>query len=135
MILENISILLSFIYNKKAKQTLNNFFNRDVSMSLGVCNGCQLFIELGLINNNHDKKPKMAHNDSGKFECIFTSVKIQESSSIMMKGMEGSNIGVWAAHGEGKFIFPYDESKYLIPAKYSYNEYPAGYVGFDPLQK
>ena len=67
----------------------------------------------------------MAHNDSGKFECIFTSVKIQESSSIMMKGMEGSNIGVWAAHGEGKFIFPYDESKYLIPAKYSYNEYPA----------
>ena len=58
-------------------------------MSLGVCNGCQLFIELGLINNDHDIKPKMEHNDSGKFECIFTSLKIQESSSIMMKGMEG----------------------------------------------
>ena len=115
----------SFIYNKKAKQTLNNFFNRDDSMSLGVCNGCQLFIELGLINNGHDIKPKMDYNDSGKFECIFTSVKIQESSSIMMKGMEGSNLGVWAAHGEGKFIFPYDESKYIIPATYSYNEYPA----------
>ncbi len=115
----------SFIYNKKAKQTLNDFFNRDDSMSLGVCNGCQLFIELGLINNDHDLKPKMEYNDSGKFECIFTSVKIQDSPSIMMKGMEGSNLGVWAAHGEGKFIFPYDESKYTIPAKYSYNEYPA----------
>ena len=115
----------SFIYNKKAKQTLKDFFNRDDSMSLGVCNGCQLFIELGLINNDHDLKPKMEYNDSGKFECIFTSVKIQDSPSIMMKGMEGSNLGVWAAHGEGKFIFPYDESKYTIPAKYSYNEYPA----------
>jgi phosphoribosylformylglycinamidine synthase len=115
----------SFIYNKTAKQTLNDFFNRDDSMSLGVCNGCQLFIELGLINNDHDLKPKMEYNDSGKFECIFTSVKIQDSPSIMMKGMEGSNLGVWAAHGEGKFIFPYDESKYTIPAKYSYNEYPA----------
>ena len=115
----------SFIYNKKAKQTLNNFFNRNDSMSLGVCNGCQLFIELGLINYDHDLKPKMEYNDSGKFECIFTSVKIQNSPSIMMKGMEGSNLGVWAAHGEGKFILPYDESKYSIPAKYSYNEYPA----------
>jgi len=115
----------SFIYNKKAKQTLNNFFSRNDSMSLGVCNGCQLFIELGLINNDHNIKPKMEYNDSGKFECVFTSVKIQESSSIMMKGMEGSNLGIWAAHGEGKFIFPYDESKYIIPAKYSYNEYPA----------
>ena len=75
----------SFIYNKKAKQTLNDFFNRDDSMSLGVCNGCQLFIELGLINNDHDLKPKMEYNDSGKFECIFTSVKIQDSPSIMMK--------------------------------------------------
>ena len=115
----------SFIYNKKAKQTLNNFFSRNDSMSLGVCNGCQLFIELGLINNDHNIKPKMEYNDSGKFECVFTSVKIQESSSIMMKGMEGSNLGIWAAHGEGKFLFPYDESKYIIPAKYSYNEYPA----------
>ena len=121
----------SFIYNDKAKQTLNNFFNRDDSLSLGVCNGCQLFIELGLINNDHDIKPKMEHNDSGKFECIFTSVKIQESPSIMMKGMEGSNLGIWAAHGEGKFIFPYDESKYIIPAKYSYDEYPANPNGSD----
>ena len=121
----------SFIYNDKAKQTLNNFFNRDDSLSLGVCNGCQLFIELGLINNDHDIKPKMGHNDSGKFECIFTSVKIQESPSIMMKGMEGSNLGIWAAHGEGKFIFPYDESKYIIPAKYSYDEYPANPNGSD----
>ena len=121
----------SFIYNDKAKQTLNNFFNRDDSLSLGVCNGCQLFIELGLINNDHDIKPKMGHNDSGKFECIFTSVKIQKSPSIMMKGMEGSNLGIWAAHGEGKFIFPYDESKYIIPAKYSYDEYPANPNGSD----
>ena len=45
-------------------------------MSLGVCNGCQLFIELGLINEDHSEKPKMAYNDSNKFECVFSTVDI-----------------------------------------------------------
>ena len=115
----------AFLYNKKAKKSLEDFFKREDTLSLGVCNGCQLFIELGLITPKDSKLPKMMLNDSGKFECIFTSVKIEESSSIMLKGMEGSVLGIWAAHGEGKFHLPFEEKKYQIPAKYYYKSYPS----------
>ena len=115
----------SFLHNPIAKKSLDNFFKRDDTMSLGVCNGCQLFIELGLINKNHSEKPKMTHNDSQKFECIFSTVNIEESPSIMLKNLEGSRLGVWSAHGEGKFVFPYKENQYSIAGKYSYDSYPA----------
>ena len=115
----------SFLHNPIAKNSINKFFERDDTMSLGVCNGCQLFIELGLINNNHAEKPKMIHNDSQKFECIFSTVNIEKSPSIMLKNLEGSRLGVWSAHGEGKFVFPYEEKKYSIAGKYSYDSYPA----------
>jgi phosphoribosylformylglycinamidine synthase len=115
----------SFLHNPIAKKSINKFFERDDTMSLGVCNGCQLFIELGLINNNHAEKPKMIHNDSQKFECTFSTVNIEKSPSIMLKNLEGSRLGVWSAHGEGKFVFPYEEKKYSIAGKYSYDSYPA----------
>ena len=115
----------SFIHNPKAKNAITDFFERNDTISLGVCNGCQLFIELGLINKDHSVKPKMKHNDSNKFECIFSSVDIVPSPSIMLKGLEGSRLGVWSAHGEGKFDLPYTEDKYSIAAKYSYESYPA----------
>ncbi len=115
----------AFLYNSKAKRVLDDFFTRKDTLSLGVCNGCQLFVELGLINSNHAELPKMKHNTSGKFECQFTAVTIQPSSSVMMKGLEGSTLGIWAAHGEGKFYLPMEESNYQIPAKYHYDKYPA----------
>ena len=115
----------TFRYNSNAKRALENFFHRDNTLSLGVCNGCQLFIELGLLNPDHREKPKMLHNESGKFECIFTAVNIFPSSSIFLNGLEGSTLGIWAAHGEGKFVFPKTENNYQIPAKYLYNEYPS----------
>ena len=115
----------SFLHNPIAKKSINNFFERDDTLSLGVCNGCQLFIELGLINNNHTEKPKMIHNDSQKFECVFSTVNIEKSPSIMLKNLEGSRLGVWSAHGEGKFVLPYKEKEYSIPGKYSYDSYPA----------
>src|SRR5699024_700063 len=59
----------AFLYNEKAHKALKNFFAREDSLSLGVCNGCQLFIEMGLITPDHDEKPRMLPNDSGKFEC------------------------------------------------------------------
>lgn len=119
------------LYNEKAKQALDNFFARKDTMSLGVCNGCQLFVELGLINPDHDEKPKMLHNDSGKFECTFTSVEIQENNSVMLSGLAGTKLGIWAAHGEGKFHFPKEESAYNIVGKYGYNAYPANPNGSD----
>ena len=121
----------AFKYNKKAKKSLDNFFTRPDTLSLGVCNGCQLFVELGLINPKHSVKPKMLHNKSGKFECIFSTVTISDSSSILLKGLEGSTLGVWSAHAEGRFSLPEAESNYQIPGKYSYAEYPANPNGSD----
>ena len=121
----------AFLYNKKARKSLEDFFKRKNTLSLGVCNGCQLFIELGLITPDDSELPKMMINDSGKFECVFTSVKIEKSSSIMLRGMEGSVLGIWAAHGEGKFHLPFKEKKYQIPAKYYYGSYPSNPNGSD----
>lgn len=121
----------AFLYNEKAKTALDNFFKRDDTLSLGVCNGCQLFIELGLINPTHEEKPKMLHNDSHKFECNFTSVEIAENNSVMLSDLAGSKLGIWAAHGEGKFSFPYAEEKYNIVGKYGFEGYPANPNGSD----
>lgn len=121
----------AFLYNPKAKKSLDDFFARKDTLSLGVCNGCQLFVELGLITPKHGQMPKMLHNDSEKFECQFTAVTIGASSSIMMQGLEGSTLGIWAAHGEGKFHLPNEESQYQIPAKYHYDRYPANPNGSD----
>jgi phosphoribosylformylglycinamidine synthase len=115
----------AFLYNEKANKALKDFFNREDTLSLGVCNGCQLFIELGLINPEDVQKPSMLHNESGKFECTFTSVTIQKNNSIMLSNFEGSTLGIWAAHGEGKFSFPNQESHYNIVGKYGYEGYPA----------
>ena len=121
----------AFLYNEKAKNALQKFFARKDTLSLGVCNGCQLFIELGLINPDHEQKPKMLHNDSHKFECVFTSVTIQKNHSIMLSSLEGSTLGIWSAHGEGKFSFPYAEEKYNIVGKYGHAAYPANPNGSD----
>ena len=115
----------AFLYNEKAKAALENFFRREDTLSLGVCNGCQLFIELGLINAEHEQKPKMLHNESQKFECNFTSVEIPQNNSVMLSTLSGSKLGIWAAHGEGKFSFPYEENRYNIVGKYAYEGYPA----------
>ncbi|WP_298247728.1 phosphoribosylformylglycinamidine synthase [uncultured Christiangramia sp.] len=115
----------AFLYNEKAKAALENFFKREDTLSLGVCNGCQLFVELGLINAEHEQKPKMLHNESQKFECNFTSVEIPPNNSVMLSTLSGSTLGIWAAHGEGKFSFPYEENRYNIVGKYAYKGYPA----------
>ena len=118
-------------YNENAKKAIQTFFERPDTLSLGVCNGCQLFIELGLLHPNHNEKPRMEHNDSGKFECIFTDVVIEESPAIMLQRLQGSRLGIWAAHGEGKFIFPKEENSYAISAKYAYDTYPSNPNGSD----
>ncbi len=121
----------AFMYNEKAKTALNNFFKREDTLSIGICNGCQLFVELGLINPDHDEKPKMLHNDSHKHESGFTSVAIQKNNSVMLSSLEGSTLGVWISHGEGKFNLPYAEEKYNIVGKYGYDAYPANPNGSD----
>lgn len=114
----------AFKFNEKARQALENFYKREDTLSLGICNGCQLAVELGLIYPEHAEMPKMLHNDSHKFESGFVNVTIQPNHSVMLKSLAGSRLGIWIAHGEGKFSLPYAESEYHIPIKYSYDAYP-----------
>ena len=121
----------SFIYNEKANKTLKRFYNRKDTLSLGVCNGCQLFIELGLLHPDHEQKPKMDYNESNKFECVFTSVKISKNNSVMFNNFGDSELGIWSAHGEGRFRLPKSESEYNIIAKYSNSSFPTNPNGSD----
>jgi len=121
----------AFLYNEKAKFALEKFYARDDTLSLGICNGCQLMVELDLVYPRHKEKPKMLHNSSGKFESAFLSVDIQKNHSVMLQSLEGSQLGIWVAHGEGKFSLPLEETKYHIPVKYSYDEYPGNPNGSD----
>jgi phosphoribosylformylglycinamidine synthase len=114
----------AFLFNDQAKQTLDRFYQREDTLSLGVCNGCQLLVELGLIYPDHDKHPWMSWNDSHKYECSFVALDILDNHSVMLKSLAGSKLGIWVAHGEGKFNFPGNKEKYHIPAKFSYSAYP-----------
>ncbi len=121
----------AFKYNEKANTALKNFFNRKDTLSVGICNGCQLFMELEVINPEHKVHGKMLHNDSKKHESNFTSVTIQENNSVMLNTLAGTKLGVWISHGEGKFNLPEEESNYEIAAKYGYDGYPANPNGSD----
>ena len=121
----------AFLFNPKAKEALDKYYAREDTLSLGVCNGCQLMMELNLINPEHKKNGKMLHNESHKFESRFLGVTIPTNRSVMFGSLSGSKLGIWVAHGEGKFSLPYDEDKYNVVAKYSYDEYPANPNGSD----
>jgi phosphoribosylformylglycinamidine synthase len=113
-----------FLYNEKAKKALENFYARPDTLSLGVCNGCQLMMELGLICPEHKVHPKMLHNDSHKFESNFISVVVPKNNSVMLGSLAGEKLGIWVAHGEGKFQLPEALSEYNIALKYAYAEFP-----------
>ena len=116
----------AFLYNEKARKALDNFYARPDTLSLGVCNGCQLVIELGLLHRDAPSlRPKMLHNDSHKFESQFLSVEIPQNDTVMFNSLSGSRLGVWVAHGEGKFSIPAETDKYNVIARYGYASYPA----------
>ncbi|MDB4048319.1 phosphoribosylformylglycinamidine synthase [Polaribacter sp.] len=121
----------AFLYNAKAKKALKNFFKREDTLSVGICNGAQLWMELDLINPKHKVHGKLVHNDSKKHESSFTSVKIQENNSVMLASLAGTELGVWISHGEGKFSLPEAEENYNIVAKYGYEGYPNNPNGSD----
>ncbi len=121
----------AFLYNPKAKEALDRFYARKDTLSLGICNGCQLMVELNLINPEHQQRTRMLHNDSHKFESAFLGLTIPENNSVMLGSLSGSKLGIWVAHGEGKFSLPEGEENYHIVAKYSYNSYPGNPNGSD----
>ncbi|MBR4644392.1 MAG: phosphoribosylformylglycinamidine synthase [Bacteroidaceae bacterium] len=122
----------AFLYNPKAKEALDRFYARKDTLSLGVCNGCQLMVELGLVGSNRpENKARMLHNDSHKFESNFLGLTVQPNKSVLMESLIGSKLGIWVAHGEGKFSLPGKEEDYNIVLKYSYDVYPANPNGSD----
>ncbi len=121
----------AFKYNEKANTALKNFFARPDTLSIGICNGCQLFMELDLINPEHETHGKMTYNDSHKHESSFTSVKVKENGSVMLSSLAGTTLGVWISHGEGKFNLPMPAEQYDIVAEYGYEGYPANPNGSD----
>ncbi len=121
----------AFLFNPKAKAALDAFYARKDTLSLGICNGCQLMMELDLINPEFEKKGHMLHNVSHKFESEFISLAIPENNSVMFGSLSGSKLGIWVAHGEGRFSLPYEESRYNVVAKYNYSGYPGNPNGSD----
>ena len=121
----------AFLYNPKAKEALDKFYARPDTLSLGICNGCQLMAELNLINPEHDHRAHLTHNTSRKFESSFVGLTIPQNNSVMLHSLSGSKLGIWVAHGEGRFYMPESEDKYNIVAKYNYAEYPGNPNGSD----
>ena len=113
------------LHNDRARSAINRFYDRPDTLSLGVCNGCQLMAHLGLLYPDHTERHALLHNRSHKFESGFVTLDIPQNDSVMLGSLSGARIGVWVAHGEGRFDFPYEEARYRIAARYSYDSYPA----------
>ena len=113
-----------FLWNDNARKALERFYKRNDTLSLGICNGCQLMVELNLINPEHPKRARMEHNDSHKFESQFLGVTVPENNSVMFGPLSGMKTGIWVAHGEGKFVLPMPMENYNVVARYSYSSYP-----------
>ena len=121
----------AFLFNPKAKEALDKFYAREDTLSLGICNGCQLMVELNLINPEHEQRAHLLHNVSHKFESAFLGLDIPQNNSVMFGSLTGDKLGIWVAHGEGRFSLPEGESAYNVVAKYSYAQYPGNPNGSD----
>ena len=121
----------AFLFNSKAKEALDKFYAREDTLSLGICNGCQLMVELNLINPGHEHRAHLCHNTSMKFESSFLGLSIPQNNSVMFGSLSGDKLGLWVAHGEGRFYLPESEDHYNVIAKYNYAEYPGNPNGSD----
>ncbi|MCM1349291.1 MAG: phosphoribosylformylglycinamidine synthase [Firmicutes bacterium] len=113
-----------FLWNEKAHNALKRFYERKDTLSLGVCNGCQLMMELNLICPEMPKKATMEHNISHKFESQYLGVTIPENNSVMFGPLAGVKTGIWVAHGEGRFNLPMPLKDYNVVLRYNYSAYP-----------
>ncbi len=120
----------AFRYNERARAALENFYKRPDTLSLGICNGCQLMVELNLVTGKTTHGPKMLHNDSGKFESGFIAVSVPGNNSVMFSTLSGMQLGAWVAHGEGKFSLP-SNNGFNVVGRYAHSSYPANPNGSD----
>ena len=127
----------AFIFNPRATEVLKRFYSRPDTLSLGVCNGCQLMVELGLLQNTQPTQTplfRMQHNCSHKFESAFVGVEIPQNTSVLFSNLEGMRLGIWVAHGEGRFDVQAIPEGLQPVLRYAYDAYPANPNGsFDAL--
>jgi len=117
----------SILFNERARDVFQKFFERKDTFSLGVCNGCQMLSNLKSIIPGAARWPKFKQNLSERFEARFVSVKIEKSPSVLLKGMENWVIPIPVAHGEGRAEFASQEDleKSLVSVRYVDNEHKA----------
>ncbi|CAH1268464.1 PFAS [Branchiostoma lanceolatum] len=128
----------TLLFNPTVRAQFSAFRARSDTFSLGICNGCQLMGLLGWVapdqgqvitdGSGDQSSPQqgvfLAYNVSERFESRFVTVAIEESPALMLKGMEGSTLGIWVAHGEGRMLFKTDalrsevEQNHLTPLRY-----------------
>ncbi len=99
----------TILFNERLREAFDRFYAREDTFSLGVCNGCQLMALLGWVpwkGIDGEKQPRFVHNRSGRFESRWVQVEVLPSPSVLLAGMEGSRLGVWVAHGEGRLVYP-----------------------------
>ncbi|RXG71334.1 putative phosphoribosylformylglycinamidine synthase, chloroplastic/mitochondrial [Armadillidium vulgare] len=102
---------------KVIRKSLKEWSRKRSTFSLGICNGCQLLAILGWIDANNGTPPptvKLGPNNSSRFESRWSRVKIKKSNSVLLRGMENSVLGIWVAHGEGKFQYRTEDVKDAI---------------------
>ena len=102
------------LYNDIIRKQFQWFIEQEDRFSLGVCNGCQLMSQINYVPftiPDRSKQPRFIQNKAGKLECRFVNVRIEKSNSVLLRGMEGSTLGVWIAHGEGQCYWPDQDIK------------------------
>ncbi len=99
----------TILFNRRLKKMFDDFYRRPDTFTFGSCNGCQLFGLLGWVPEPGlapEQQPRFVRNNSGRLESRWTTVKVQKSNAVMMRGMEGLIFGIHVDHGEGKLHFP-----------------------------
>ncbi|MEE3340223.1 MAG: phosphoribosylformylglycinamidine synthase subunit PurQ, partial [Hallerella sp.] len=95
----------SILFNAKARKEFEDFFHRSNTFTLGICNGCQMVSNLKDLIPGAGHWPRFVQNLSERFEARFSSLKIEETPSVLLKGMAGSVLPIAVAHGEGRAEF------------------------------
>ncbi len=118
----------TILFNPRLQEMFTEFYHRSDTFTLGVCNGCQLFALLGWVPGPglaSSRQPRFAHNLSGRFESRWSTVRVEESRAMMLRGMAGLVFGIHVDHGEGRLLFPDPE---LLPALRAGGQTPMVYV-------
>jgi len=92
----------TILFNDRARDTFSEFFNREDTFSLGVCNGCQMMANIKSLIPGAEHWPHFVRNLSEQFEARYSLVEVTESPSILLRNMAGSHMPIAVAHGEGR---------------------------------